>query len=87
MDPDAAWHVARFQDLGVNEIREHHHRFELGGAVAQFVADIHIRAERHVMSVPFDARERQQADAFGLFDGLREQVAGQFFPTHRFHPF
>ena len=55
--------------------------------LAHLVADIHIRAERQVVSVPFDAGERQQADTFSLFDGLREQVAGQFFPTHRFHPF
>jgi hypothetical protein len=36
-----------------------------------------------VMSMPFNTRERQHADTFGLFDSLWKLVSGQIFPTHR----
>jgi hypothetical protein len=37
-----------------------------------------------MMGMSLDARQWEQADPLGRRHGLRELVACQFFPTHRF---
>ena len=38
--------------------------------------------QRQMMSMAFDHGRRQQANALAIGDGLRKEIACQFFPAH-----
>jgi hypothetical protein len=74
--------MARFKDLGEEEVWKDDGGLQRGGTAAQFTGNIHIRAQRQMMRMALNACCGQQADALGFSHCFWKKVTGEFFPSH-----
>src|SRR5689334_365681 len=66
--------VPRFKDLGKYEIGKYNCGLQGGGAIACFTPNEHVSRKRQMVSVPFDAGQRQQANTLCFLNCLWKKI-------------